>query len=89
MKEGRPEKLNIKKIMPGGTCTLLADEMYIKCPRESLDLLKLIVQKNEGKKKKKDRTWGVYGPPQLANWLFNLFGAKEDEGEEDQPKLQQ
>ncbi|KAE9979373.1 hypothetical protein EG327_007053 [Venturia inaequalis] len=89
MKEGRPEKLNIKKIMPGGTCTLLADEMYIKCPKESLDLLKLIVQKNEGKKKKKDRTWGVYGPPQLANWLFNLFGAKEDEGEEDQPKLQQ
>ncbi|TID27634.1 putative 4-coumarate--CoA ligase 3 [Venturia nashicola] len=88
MKEGIPERLNIKKIMLSGTCTLLMDEMYMKCPKESLDLLKLIVQKNEGKKKKNDRTWGVYGPPQLADWLFNLFGTKEDEREEDQPKLQ-
>lgn len=88
MKQGLPEKLTMKKIMPTGTCTLLADEMYIKFPQESLDLLKVIVKKNEGKKKKTDRTWGLYGPPQLAPWLFNFCLAKEAEGEEDSRKLE-
>ncbi|QDS72858.1 hypothetical protein FKW77_007256 [Venturia effusa] len=86
MKAGVPEKLNMKRILANGTCTLLVDEMYTKHPQESLELLELIVKKNDGRKKK-DRTWGVYGPPQLAAWLLNLYFAKEKE-EEDMEKLQ-
>lgn len=88
MKEGLPEKLDMKRIMAGGTCTLLTDEMYIKLPQESLNLLELIVTKNGGKGKK-NRTWGVYGPPRLSDWLLNLYFAKEEEEKEkDMDKLE-
>lgn len=86
MKEGLPERLIMKRLLPNGTCTLLVDEMYIKHPQKSLELLELIVKKNDGREKKV-RSWSVYGPPQLPTWLLNIYFAKEKE-EEDLAKLQ-
>jgi hypothetical protein len=82
MKDGSPSRLNCKKIMSRGTCTLLTDEMYTQLPRESLNLLNFIAKRNEGKRVKSTRTWGVYGRPLLSDFLLNLAPTKH-EGNDD------
>jgi hypothetical protein len=77
-KDGTPSRLSCKKIMRGGTCTLLTDEMYTELPSESLELLNFIAKRNEGKKKS-SRTWGVYGRPDFADFLLDQTLREDDD----------
>lgn len=82
MKDGIPSRLNCKKIMTRGTCTLLTDEMYTQLPCESLDLLNFIAKKNAGKMEKSSKTWGVYGRPLLSDFLLDLSEIRHEGDDE-------
>jgi hypothetical protein len=77
--DGNPVRLTRKQIYYRGTCTFITDEMYVRHPQKSLDLIEHSTKRNKLAKDKASRTWSIYGRPKLAEFLMEVLLARQVE----------